>query len=90
MRTAFKKHDHLSPRQPLFCCLCGTKDYDKLMIHELGLAAGHSGEDYSFCKTCWMSNTLGEDILGLLGFEGGMLLKESCLEISEAKEKPNK
>ena len=38
-------------------------------------------EKYSFCKKCWQSKTLGEDILRLIGFEGKMKLKDECLDI---------
>ena len=50
------------------CGICGTMDYDKLEVHNLGIAAGMHGEDYSFCKACWESKDLGANILKMLHF----------------------
>ena len=84
MRTAMAKGGPDEGKKKLYCCMCGTEDYDELVVHKLGLCVGMSGDDYSFCKSCWESKTLGKDLLPMLGFESGaMLLEEQCLEISE-------
>ena len=72
MRIAKQREEdtHLS------CCICGTKNYDDLFVQSLGIAAGMSGFDYSFCKKCWNSKNLGEKILKVLEYPQGLKLKE--------------
>jgi hypothetical protein len=70
MRTA------ISPRGvPMSCALCGTRDYDALHVHELGIAVGMSGDDYSFCKSCWNAGDFGDQLLNMLQFRTGRGLK---------------
>ena len=69
----------------LKCAICGTEDYDLLVVHRLGLAVGMRGEDYSFCVRCWHSRSLGKKLLRLLGFHNAMLLDETCLRITEVE-----
>jgi len=70
MRTA------TSPRGvPMSCAICGTRDYDALHVHELGIAVGMSGDDYSFCAACWFAPDFGEKLLDMLQFRTGRGLK---------------
>jgi len=78
---AFVKDAWNAERELLECCLCHENDREKLVVEHLVLGAGMSGKEYSFCKKCWQSKTLGEDILRLIGFEGKMKLKDECLDI---------
>lgn len=83
MQVAYHKGTEMTARKKIRCCLCHESDYHKIYVDELGLAAGMSGDDYSFCKKCWTSKNLGERILRLLGFEHGMKLKPELLEICD-------
>jgi|688.fasta_scaffold1495976_1 hypothetical protein len=85
MRTATTKDSILhGDGHTISCCICGERDFDKMHIHNLGLAVGMCGDDYSFCFKCWMSPTLGNKILRMLGFKPktGMKLKDESLDIS--------
>lgn len=87
MRTALAKGGPDEGAKKLYCGICGTEDYDALVVHKLGLCVGMSGDDYSFCKTCWGSKSLGKDLLTMLGFkDGAMLLEEECITISEVSQ----
>ncbi len=86
MRTA-KTIDSMLHGGPveIACCVCGERDFDKMHVHTLGIAAGISGDDYSFCLKCWKSKTLGSKILKLVGYnpKHGMKLRDDCVSITE-------
>ncbi|MDO9541483.1 MAG: hypothetical protein Q7J98_04065 [Kiritimatiellia bacterium] len=75
-----KESELHGPAHVLECCLCGEDDRDKLVVEDLGLATS-DGELYSFCKDCWRSPELGQDLLNLLGYPGGIKLLESSLDL---------
>jgi hypothetical protein len=58
------------------CCLCGEENRDNLIIESIGIVVGMSGDDFSFCKKCWNSRTLGKKILKLLEYPNGLKLKD--------------
>lgn len=62
------------PEHALVCCLCGERERKRLVVEDLGLSVGMSGDDYSFCKKCWNGPDLGKKILILLGFKKGIKL----------------
>ena len=70
------------------CAICGTKDYDKLIVHDIGIAAGMMGDDYCFCFDCWDSPNLGQSLFDLLGYTHGMLYKRKSIKIKGRKDKP--
>ena len=84
MRVATARCGPDSPMQKLVCCLCGTEDYDSMHVEQIGIAVGPQGEDYSFCRDCWLSKTLGQDILDMLGYPEGLKLIDSAVTIKEA------
>lgn len=91
MKTiAFVKDAWNSERELLQCCLCYENDRNKLVVEHLALGSGMSGKEYSFCKNCWASETLGDDIIRLLGFEGRMKLKDECLDLEEVNTRNQK
>ena len=67
----------------LSCCLCGEKDFDKLVVHRLGISVGMGGDDYTFCKKCLDDKNFGLNLLHHLGYPYGILLKEECVDIIE-------
>jgi hypothetical protein len=67
----------------LSCCLCGELNYEKLIVQRLGIAAGMSGDDYTFCEKCWYGKNLGKRLLQLLGYPVGMYLKIESIELIE-------
>lgn len=64
----------------LECALCGDTNRQHLQVENLGLATGMSGEDYSFCRSCWNDPKLGKLLLRLLGFKRNMKLRDDCVE----------
>jgi len=70
----------------LQCSICGDNHRDNLIVEDLGLSVGMSGDDYSFCKKCWGSKDLGEKILALLGYPKGMKILNEMVEIKEIGE----
>jgi len=84
MRTATTKDSYLhGPSTELTCCVCGEKDIDKILVQQIGIAAGIGGNCYSFCNKCWNSKNLGKNILKILGFEHGMRIKEEMMDVKE-------
>ena len=65
--------------------MCKDSDFDNLIVHEIGLAVGIGGDDYTFCKKCWGSADLGKKILELLEYPNGIKFKNSSLEFVEIK-----
>lgn len=78
-----KSHDLHGPRTQLKCCVCGETDRDKFKVEQLGIAAGPTGDDYTFCQKCWNSKKLGQNILNLLGYPNGMSLLDETVEVEE-------
>ena len=72
--------------ETLSCCLCGEMDYDKLYVERIGISVGMSGNDYTFCKKCWLGKNFGSRLLQLLGYPDGMFIKDDLLLISEIKD----
>jgi len=70
-----------APAHLLVCCLCGETDRDKLIVEDLGLAVGMSGDDYSFCDSCWGKPDLGKRILKHLGYPYGLKIRDDCLDL---------
>jgi len=70
----------------LSCCLCGCRDYEKLIVQRLGIAVGMSGNDYTFCDSCWNGPNLGKRLLQMLGFDGGMVLNDDAINISDIQD----
>jgi hypothetical protein len=68
------------------CAICGTKDYDSLVVHDLGVAAGMSGDDYCFCYACWYSPHLGQSIIDMLGFRHGIFYKRKSIKVKGRKD----
>ena len=65
----------------LQCCMCGENDRDKLVVEDMGISLGMSGNNYSFCKKCWHSKNFGKNLLDFLGYPNGLKLKNEVLEI---------
>lgn len=90
MKTiAFVKDAWNAERELLQCCICYDNNRDNLVVEQLVLGSGMNGNEYSFCKKCWNSETLGDDILKLVGFVGAMKIKDECLDIEKIEEKNN-
>lgn len=72
-------------RHLLQCCMCGENDRNKLIIEDISLGMGMSGDNYSFCKSCWQSKSLGNNLMELLGIdkEFGLKILDDCLELRE-------
>jgi len=51
----------------LRCAICGDSERDNLVVELVGISAGMSGEEYSFCRKCWESPSLGIDLMKLIG-----------------------
>jgi len=83
MKTIAKtKHSELHGSvHVLMCCLCGENDRNKLIVEDIGLCIGMSGQDYSFCKKCWSSRDLGKKILKLVGYPDGMKILDERLDL---------
>lgn len=58
----------------LVCCMCGERDFSKLLVQDIGIALGMNGDDFTFCKTCWNHPRLGRKLLRLLGHPKGLIL----------------
>ena len=69
--------------ETLSCCLCGTVDYKKLIVHRLGISIGMSGNDYTFCRDCWNGANFGKRLLEFFGYPDGMYLREDSLDFTE-------
>lgn len=83
---AWKKESELhGGRQQIQCSICGENDRNKIQVECLGIAAGVSGDDYSFCSSCWNSNGLGMNILKLLDYPFGLKLLDESVEIKEVE-----
>jgi hypothetical protein len=74
--------------EALSCCLCGEQDYDKLLVHRIGIAVGYAGDDYSFCKSCWLGPNFGKRLLEFLGYPDGMYLKAESVEFKTISDEP--
>lgn len=88
MIIGYYKHGNLfggnqSEDELLKCDICGERNFEKLYVHRLGLGIGPSGYDYTFCKKCWQSKTLGQKLLKLLGYENGAYLKSEYITMRE-------
>lgn len=70
----------------LSCCLCGERDYEKLFVERLGIALGMAGDDYTFCKACWLGKNFGKRLLQYLGYPDGIRLRTESLEITEIED----
>jgi len=74
--------------EPLFCALCGERNYDKLKVQQIEVGAASPFGIYSFCELCWHGPNLGRRLLQLMGCEDGLLLNEASIttiEISEER-----
>ena len=71
-------------REQIKCSLCGEEDRKKIQIELIGIAVGLSGQDFSFCWTCWNNPKLGKNLIQLLGFEKGIKLMDDCIETEAA------
>lgn len=69
----------------LKCCLCGDNNRVNLLVEDIGIAVGISGENYSFCKKCWYSKDLGKEILKLVGYPDGMKILDEQVEVINDK-----
>jgi hypothetical protein len=69
----------------LKCCLCGDINRNNLKVEDIGLGTGMTGDDFSFCKKCWEASDLGQRILNLLEYPGGIKIKDDCLDLVEYK-----
>lgn len=67
----------------LECCICKENDREKLLIEDLGIAIGMAGYNYSFCKSCWNSKSLGKKLLDFFDYPGGMKIKDDSLTLKE-------
>ena len=65
------------------CCLCGDANYENMYVEKLGIAIGMSGNDYTFCKKCWLGKNLGKRLLQLLEYPDGMHLVHDSVTITE-------
>lgn len=79
----FTKQTDFQERTEIKCAICGETDRAKMVVEQIGLATGMSGNDYSFCSTCWYSPDLGRNLLCLLGYDLGMKLDDHCVEVVE-------
>lgn len=70
----------------LQCSICGENDRNKLIVEDLGIAVGYSGDNYSFCHKCWFSKNLGQKILNLLGYRHGLKIINENLNLRETDE----
>lgn len=71
-------------KEPLRCCLCGERDYDKLIVQALGVSVGPlNGYEFTFCEECWRGPMLGQELFNLLGYPNGLRLKGEFVEIRE-------
>lgn len=72
----------------LSCCLCGEREYKQLLVQRIGLAIGMTGEEYSFCVTCWQGKHLGQRLLTLLGYPKGLRLLRTAVTVRELPHAP--
>ena len=69
----------------LKCSLCAETDRNKLIVEDMVLGAGMSGDTYSFCKKCWYRKDLGQKLLDIIGYPLGLKIKDECLDIQEVE-----
>lgn len=72
--------------ETLSCCLCGEKNFEKLIVQRIGIAIGMSGDDYTFCESCWNGPNFGSRLLQFLGYPNGMRLMDKSLEFREIQD----
>lgn len=76
-----KSSDLRGSSHQLQCCLCGENNRDKLLVEDIGIGIGMSGDDYSFCRDCWNSPDLGKKLLIFLGCSNGLKMLDSALDL---------
>ena len=84
-KIAYTKNSVFTDRHLLECCICHENDRDKLLVEDIGIAVGVSGDNYSFCYKCWNSKNLGSRILKLIEMYPAMKIKDESLDIEEVE-----
>ena len=83
---AYTKHisDYCGPEEHLLqCSICGENDRNKLLVEDISIGCGTSGNDYTFCSKCWKSKNIGKKILELIDNPNGLKYKNEHLNIKE-------
>lgn len=81
-KAIYKGDDLLGPDTHLIeCSICGEKDRAKIFIEDLGIGIGMSGDNYTFCMSCWFSSNLGEKIQKILDIsDKGLKYQDEVVE----------
>lgn len=70
----------LPEKHLLQCSICGENDRRKLLVEDIGMGVGMSGDFYCFCCDCWNAPDVGKKILEILGYPQGIKYIPEALE----------